>query len=89
MVWQKFDVTVWNRSADKCAELVAAGAKQVSTPADVIRACDITFACLADPEIAEAVALGPGTPYLPYTPLICLSFMRRPADLRVDLHAQA
>mmetsp|Transcript_15109 Transcript_15109/g.37833 ORF Transcript_15109/g.37833 Transcript_15109/m.37833 type:complete len:288 (-) Transcript_15109:120-983(-) len=54
-----FDLTVWNRSADKCADIVKAGAKQVGTPAEVIKACDITFACLADPAIAEAVALGP------------------------------
>jgi len=54
-----FDVTVWNRSADKCADLVKAGAKQVSSPGDVVKACDITFACLADPAIAETVAFSP------------------------------
>ncbi|KAJ1465254.1 hypothetical protein T484DRAFT_1865641 [Baffinella frigidus] len=36
-------VVVWNRSADKCADVVA-------TPGDVVKAADVTFAMLADPE---------------------------------------
>jgi 2-hydroxy-3-oxopropionate reductase len=54
-----FDVTVWNRSAGKCAELAALGAKVAATPAEVAASCPITFAMLADPAAAEAVALGP------------------------------
>ncbi len=38
----------------------AAGAKEEKTPGDVIKACDITFAILADPAIAETVAFAPG-----------------------------
>jgi 3-hydroxyisobutyrate dehydrogenase-like beta-hydroxyacid dehydrogenase len=53
-------VVVWNRSLDKCAPLLAEGATQGKTPADVAAQCDITFAMLSDPEAAEAVALGPG-----------------------------
>ncbi len=53
-----FAVTVWNRSADKCRELVALGAEQAPTPARVAAQCSITFAMLADPEAAEAVCFG-------------------------------
>ena len=51
---------MWNRSADKCKDLVDAGAKQVSTPAECITACDITFACLTTPEVCLEVVLGEG-----------------------------
>mmetsp|Transcript_23594 Transcript_23594/g.76744 ORF Transcript_23594/g.76744 Transcript_23594/m.76744 type:complete len:290 (-) Transcript_23594:120-989(-) len=53
-------VTVWNRTPDKCAEAVAAGATQAATPADVIKSCSITFAMLADPEVAKKVAFDAG-----------------------------
>jgi len=59
LVNKGLDVTVWNRTPDKCADIVRAGGKAVGTPGEVIKACDITFACLADPSIAEAVAFGP------------------------------
>lgn len=54
-----FDVTVWNRNADKCAALVQLGARQGRSVRDVTAACDITFAMLADPAAAEAVCFGP------------------------------
>jgi glyoxylate/succinic semialdehyde reductase len=54
-----FQVTVWNRSQDKCGELAALGAKVAATPAEVTGACPITFAILADPAAAEAVCFGP------------------------------
>ncbi|PRW60273.1 glyoxylate succinic semialdehyde reductase chloroplastic [Chlorella sorokiniana] len=54
-----YDVTVWNRSADKCAALQAAGAKLAGTPAEVVSSCDITLAMLSDPEACLAVAMGP------------------------------
>lgn len=54
-----FEVTVWNRSADKCAPLVELGARQGATPREVVAACDITFAMLADPAADEAVLYGP------------------------------
>ena len=53
-----FDVTVWNRNTDKCAELVAVGARQGSTPKDVAANCDITFAMVSDPEAALALCQG-------------------------------
>jgi 3-hydroxyisobutyrate dehydrogenase-like beta-hydroxyacid dehydrogenase len=54
-----FNVTVWNRNAAKCAELVALGARQGSTPKDVAAHCDITFAMVSDPEAALALCQGP------------------------------
>ncbi|UFS70404.1 NAD(P)-dependent oxidoreductase [Geomonas sp. RF6] len=53
-----FDVTVWNRNAAKCDQLVALGAKRGMTPKEVASTCDITIAMLADPEAALQVALG-------------------------------
>lgn len=54
-----FQVTVWNRSPDKCQELAALGAAVAATPAEVTSSCDITFAMLADPAAAHAVCFGP------------------------------
>ncbi|WP_318556332.1 NAD(P)-dependent oxidoreductase [Geobacter anodireducens] len=54
-----FDVTVWNRNPAKCAPLVALGARQASSPAEVCAACDITIAMLADPTAAKEVCFGP------------------------------
>lgn len=54
-----FDVTVWNRSADKVDALVDLGAKAAATPRDVAAACPLTIAILADPAAAEAVCFGP------------------------------
>ncbi|HEY5974374.1 MAG TPA: NAD(P)-dependent oxidoreductase, partial [Geobacteraceae bacterium] len=54
-----YQVTVWNRSPDKCAALVALGARQAVTPAEVTATCPVTFAMLADPAAAREVALGP------------------------------
>lgn len=54
-----FGVTVWNRSPDKCAPLVALGAKQAATPREVAAHSEITFAMLADPAAARQVCFGP------------------------------
>jgi glyoxylate/succinic semialdehyde reductase len=54
-----FQVTVWNRSQDKCSELAALGAGIAATPAEVTASCSITFAMLADPAAAEAVCFAP------------------------------
>lgn len=43
------DVTVWNRTADRCEQLVRNGASHVKTPAEVIEKSDITFAMVSDP----------------------------------------
>lgn len=54
-----FEVTVWNRSPDKCTPLMALGAHRGASPREVAAACDITFAMLADPAAARAVSFGP------------------------------
>eukprot|EP00775_Hariotina_reticulata_P007101 gene7101-7314_t len=54
-----YNVVVWNRSAEKCDPLKAAGAQVAATPADVARKADIVFAMLSDPPAASAVAMGP------------------------------
>lgn len=53
-----FAVTVWNRSPEKVAELVALGAERAAAPREVTAACPVTFAMLADPAAAEEVCLG-------------------------------
>jgi len=54
-----FDVTVWNRNTDKCADLIALGAHQGDTPKAVAASCDITFAMVSDPEADLALCQGP------------------------------
>lgn len=54
-----FEVTVWNRSAEKCRELEALGATVAATPRHVVENCPVTFAMLADPAAALAVCDGP------------------------------
>lgn len=53
-------VTAWNRTEAACAMLREAGAAVAASPDAVTAACDITFAMLADPAAALAVACGPG-----------------------------
>ncbi|GFQ65083.1 putative oxidoreductase GLYR1 homolog [Trichonephila clavata] len=43
------DVSIWNRTEDKCRNLVEDGAQQCSTPSQLIRECDIIFSCVSDP----------------------------------------
>ena len=55
-----FPVTVWNRTAETCAPLVAQGARQAASPAEVITGCDITFAMVSDPAAAADLCFGAG-----------------------------
>ena len=50
-----YPLMVWNRTPDKCAPLVALGAEQVDTPAELCLQADIVLLCLAD---TQAVAEG-------------------------------
>ncbi|WP_321530173.1 NAD(P)-dependent oxidoreductase [uncultured Desulfuromonas sp.] len=52
-------LTVYNRDASKCQNLIEAGATQVSTPLEVVAAADVTFCMVADPEAAMAVCFSP------------------------------
>jgi 3-hydroxyisobutyrate dehydrogenase len=53
-------LTVWNRSADKSAKLVARGAQLAASPAAVAAASEITLTILTDAKAIEAVYDGPG-----------------------------
>lgn len=48
-------LTVWNRSPDKCAPLVAAGATLAASPAALTREADVIMTCLADTAAVEDV----------------------------------
>ena len=48
------EVTVWNRSAGKAADLVAAGANEAKTPGDAVSDATVVFTMLAD----DAALLG-------------------------------
>jgi 3-hydroxyisobutyrate dehydrogenase len=55
-----YDVTVWNRSADKAVSLVETGAKLAASPCDVATAASIIFMCVTDAAAVEEVVFGPG-----------------------------
>lgn len=56
------EIVVWNRSSDKCAELVAKGATQGQSPEAIASECPITIGMVSDPpaakQVAESVAQG-------------------------------
>lgn len=54
------DLVVWNRSPDRAAALVAAGARAVASPAQLALECDVLLLCLTDASAAQAVLFGPG-----------------------------
>jgi len=54
-----YSLTVWNRSADKAAPLVAVGARLTASPAEAARAADIIISSLADDASFMAVVDGP------------------------------
>lgn len=53
-----FALTVWNRNPDKCLPLVEAGARQVSTPAELCAHADVVMLCLADTAVVREVVFG-------------------------------
>ncbi len=51
-----FDLTVWNRTASKMEEFIAAGAKAAASPADLATRCEIIMLCVSDtPDVREVV----------------------------------
>jgi 3-hydroxyisobutyrate dehydrogenase len=48
-------VVVWNRTSSKCRKFQDAGAEIADTPSDVIEQTDVTFSCVADPQVAKDV----------------------------------
>jgi 3-hydroxyisobutyrate dehydrogenase-like beta-hydroxyacid dehydrogenase len=53
------DVTVWNRTPEKAEPLVAAGARQGSTPSQAAQGVEAAVTMVADPDALEAVLFGP------------------------------
>jgi len=53
------NVVVYNRSADRIPELVAAGARGADSAQALASACDLVFLCLADAAAVEQVMFGP------------------------------
>ncbi|GFY77341.1 putative oxidoreductase GLYR1 homolog [Trichonephila inaurata madagascariensis] len=49
------DVSIWNRTREKCTQFVEAGAHQFLTPCDVVFHCDIIFCCVPGPEATKSV----------------------------------
>lgn len=71
-----YQLTVWNRSPEKCEPLVASGAKVVPTPRQVAETSDIVCAMMATPQAVMAVRDGadgilagmvPGKGYLDFS----------------------
>ena len=54
-----FQVSVWNRSAERAAPLVADGARQSSTPAEAAEGVDATLTMLADGDAVNNAMTGP------------------------------
>ncbi|GFV95523.1 putative oxidoreductase GLYR1 homolog [Trichonephila clavipes] len=52
------NVSIWNRTLDKCTQFVAAGAHKFLTPCDVVLNCDIIFCCVSGPEATKSVVFG-------------------------------
>ncbi len=55
-----YPVTIWNRTAEKMAPLVAKGAVAADGPAGVAAEADIVMMCLTAAPAVEAVVFGPG-----------------------------
>jgi 3-hydroxyisobutyrate dehydrogenase-like beta-hydroxyacid dehydrogenase len=53
------DVVVWNRTAERAAPLVEAGATAASSPADAARRADVVITMVADPAALRAVTAEP------------------------------
>ena len=52
------EVTVWNRTASRADELVAAGAKRAATPRDLAAASEVVLTIVSDPPALESVLWG-------------------------------
>jgi len=52
-------LTVFNRTANRCEPLQAAGARVAGSPADAAREAEVLLLCVSDDRAAEAVLLGP------------------------------
>jgi len=55
-----YSLTVWNRTASRAEELVAAGAKLAKSPQEVASSSDFLLTMVSDPPALEEVLWGPG-----------------------------
>lgn len=55
-----YAVSVWNRTADKCATLQTLGARLVEKPTQLCAQADIVMLCLANTEVVREVVFGHG-----------------------------
>jgi 3-hydroxyisobutyrate dehydrogenase-like beta-hydroxyacid dehydrogenase len=53
-----FPLTVWNRTASRASELVAAGAKLAASPRELAADCDFVISIVSDPPALEEVLWG-------------------------------
>ncbi|MFO7172705.1 MAG: NAD(P)-dependent oxidoreductase [Bacillota bacterium] len=54
-----YRLTVWNRTPERAAPLVAEGARQAPTPREAAAGCGVIITMLADPDAVRGVAGGP------------------------------
>jgi len=54
------DVTVWNRTPERCRPLVELGASQAATPAEAVAGADIVMYCLSDDRAVTDLVWGEG-----------------------------
>jgi len=53
-----YNLTVWNRSAEKCEPFARKGARVADTPADTVRGNELVMYCLSNEEAVEEVVFG-------------------------------
>ena len=53
-----FDVTVWNRTKERCRPLVEQGARQADTPAEAVMDAEAILYCLSNDAAVEQVVFG-------------------------------
>ena len=58
LIKANYALTVWNRTASRADELVAAGAKLAKAPEEVAAACDFLLTMVSDPPALEEVLWG-------------------------------
>ncbi|PRD23246.1 UNVERIFIED_CONTAM: oxidoreductase GLYR1-like protein [Trichonephila clavipes] len=49
------DVSVWNRTLEKCKNVITLGARKFLTPAELVSHCDIIFCCVSGPRASKSV----------------------------------
>jgi 3-hydroxyisobutyrate dehydrogenase len=54
-----FEVTVWNRTPGRAADVVALGAVEAATPAEAARGATVALVCVSDTPDVEQVLFGP------------------------------